>query len=202
MGQRYKPEPELDGTEPVDGVVTEGRIFFEKPKLFLVGKAEEPSPPRSHYPRGATSGTSASDLSEVEARSTSSRPRLASSRTYVVCQTPVMNVEYPLTMYPKIDEATAYLKQAHINGFGPGAIVTRRHQNNWRYTNVHQWGVILFEIANPPFNQRWNPFEVKWFENQTSIERAWAEDLIVVHAYMDKKYLLDLLESQGITGAT
>lgn len=185
--------PEPDGTEPVEGVDTKDCVFFEKPTLILVGKAEEPevitplvTPVNGHL------------ITDEQARSLISPVRLHSSRQFQMCNNPPKQVHYPLTMFPTNSEAQEYLRIAAIAGFDTGAIVTRRWQNPWRYKNVHQWGVILYTIGHPPYQQRWSPFEVKWFEAATQSEKAWAEDLVVVHATLSEALLDDVLESQGI----
>jgi hypothetical protein len=197
MGRRWKPQlPEPDGTEPVEGIETKERVYFEKPTLVLVGKAEEEYSARNHY-SGGTSRVN-EFLREDEARSLQSRVRLTSSRNVTMCTNQPDFVTYPLTMYPTYNEAQDYLKQNKIHGYGPGAIVTRRFANQWRFRNVHQWGVILYETGNPTFQQRWSPYEIKWFEAGSSTEKAWAEDLVIIHACLSDDVLTDLLECQGI----
>lgn len=194
MGRRAKG-PVLDGTEPVEGIDTEGRLFFEKPILALVGKAvEEPrttySFPSQRIPPG----------DNVDPRALTGPMRLASSRTYTICVEPPKEKTYALSLLPTFDQVREYLKQMRVHGFGTGAIVTRKHQQEWRYTSVNKWGIIEWERGNPTPNQHYAPYKVKWFEKHDGFEEemAWAEDLILIHTHLDNTYLKDIMISQGI----
>lgn len=196
MGRRARG-PILDGTEPVEGVETADKVFFEKPRLLVVGKAEpEPSYsfPRAHHTR------SDPNAPEEDLSATVGRLRLLSSRNYQVCSTQPGDLEYQLSQNPTCEEVKDYLKKNRIDGYGTGAVVTRRYQNDWRFKHPSQWGVIMYESGTPSPRQRWAPYTVYWFEPTTLLqnEKAWAEDLVIIHTHLDDSYLQDILYSQGI----
>jgi hypothetical protein len=188
----------LDGTEPVEGVETKGKLFFEKPILTVVGKEEIPVVQSYHH--NSPMNTSRSIHDNVGNPNSKVGPvRLLSSHNYQVCtqERRPKEVEYALNQYPTHNQVLEYLKLKRVDGFGTGAVVARRYQNEWRYKVVHQWGIIMFEIANPTMHQLWAPYSVKWLEGDVS-EKAWAEDLVVIHSHMDMDYITDILETQGI----
>lgn len=193
MGRRAKG-PILDGTEPVEGVDTEGRLFFEKPILTIVGKAVEE--PRTTY------GYNRPNLAVAtgDPKALTGPLRLLSSKNYTICIDPPKEVTYSMCQLPTFDQVREYLKVQRVAGFGTGAIVTRRYQQEWRYTSVNKWGLIEWEKGNPTPNQLYAPYKVKWFEKHDGFEEeyAWAEDLVVIHTHMDNPFLKGILVSQGI----
>jgi hypothetical protein len=199
MGRRAKG-PILDGTEPVEGIDTDGRLFFEKPRLMVVGKAEEIPVTTFGYPRTHTDTAPP----EEDLRTTTGKLRLVTSRNYQVCSQQPGEVEYQLSQLPTYKEVKDYLKQKRIDGYGAGAIVARRYQNDWRFKHPGQWGIIMYEVGNPSLNQRWAPYSVYWFEQSAIFqnEKAWAEDLVIIHTHLDDSYLQDILRSQGIGRST
>lgn len=198
MGRRAKG-PFLDGTEPVEGVDTKDKLFFEKPTLQLVG-IEVPEPvTTTYYPRGPTS--THVNMGDEDLRTTIGKCRLMSSRSYQVCSNaPSDKLEYALGQLPTFDEVKEYLRKKRIDGYGGGAIVARRWQNDWRFKHPGQWGIIMYESGNPSPGQKWAPYNVFWFEQSANIqnEKAWAEDLIIIHTHLDESYLQDILYTQGV----
>lgn len=195
MGRVRNRGPILDGTEPVEGVDTKDKLFFEKPILTLVGKAEAYV---SSFPNN--SGTSSVIKMEDNPHALISKCRLATSRQYQICNSPPKEVTYALGQLPTAAQVTEYLHDKRIHGYGTGAVVTRRYQQDWRYRSVAQWGVIVHEIAYPQPTTLWSPYSVIWFEahNGLSTEKAWAEDLVVIHAHVSDDLLDDILVSQNI----
>lgn len=195
MGRRSKG-PFLDGTEPVEGIETVGKVFFEMPQVITVGKAE---PEPNHYPYYNRQSSVSNNVITEDLKATVGKVRLLSSRNYQVCNTPPDEVEYRLSQLPMYTDCQEYLRIMRIAGFGVGAVVTRRFQSEWRYKGVSHWGIITFETGHPNSAQAWAPYTVKWFDAiGSATEKAWAEDLVVIHAHMDNAYLESMLEDQGI----
>ena len=200
MGRRYTREPILDGTEPVEGVVTKGKVFFEKPVLQLVGKAEA-EPPRSYH--GSNPAFHGSNrMPEIPKGERITPVRLKSSHNTAICQHLPKENYYDLPINPNYHEVKEYLAKKRIEGFGQGAVVARRFQMEWRFKTPPQWGFLKYEIENVVTGTDFAPYRVMWFDTNINIdqeEKAWAEDLVVVHAAVDKSLIKDIMEHQGIT---
>lgn len=198
MGKRSRgPFVEVDGTEPVEGVETKGKVFFEKPLLCLVGKADDIKP--HYYPVGRRVDLTPNEPQE-DRNAKIGRVRLMSSRNLPICDSPPESVEYGLSQYPTFGDVKEYLREKRIEGYGQGAVVVRKYQAKWRFKSPHQWGIILYEIASPMGHVPWAPYNVTWFSEEQRVpggERAWAEDLLIIHSHLDDTYITDILISQG-----
>lgn len=56
--------------------------------------------------------------------------------------------------------------------------------------------MIITTYKNRGFQASYFPYWVQWFDGSKS-EGTWAEDLIVIHAAIDKTILIDIVEEQG-----
>jgi hypothetical protein len=96
-----------------------------------------------------------------------------------------------------------------VDGYGEGAIVSRRFQPTWKHKWHGNWGMItrvVGFVSHAPTDP-WNPYYVKWFGEAGASgpqeEFAWAEDLVIIHASLDKTTLESILEEQDVdTGST
>lgn len=173
---RVRQQP-VDPGEP-------GHYYFEVPTVVNVAGKAKPFPE-------TRSITTESALAWV------GRVRLRSSHV-MHNYLPPDDVVYELTEYPKQIDLNEYIRRMEVGGFGEGAVVTRRYQPKGRWRFQHQWGVIVITHTVVPSSAApFKPYSVKWF-NDMSIEPAWAEDLIVIHSYLDEHLLKDIVESQGI----
>jgi hypothetical protein len=173
-----------------------GKLYFDKPQVINM----------SAYRK--------SDIPEVDPVSNSGRLgpddfylketpiRMKSSKKFHDKQNPPPDiVEYALSQRPSQDEAADYLRINLINGFGEGAIITRRWQENWRFRWHGNWGMIVRVVGNVPWQptEAWSPYMVQWFERpDVPYEPAWAEDLVLLHTHLSKDLMESILESQGI----
>lgn len=191
MGKRYRG-PVLDGTEPVEGVETKGKLYFEMPQVITIGKPKPTYTPVSSSPASHVNGTVPNSV-----------VRLDSSKQYAIC--PFHNqpktVDYDLGLRPSYEELKRYLQKYEIMGYGKGSVVTRRYQTPWRYKDPHQWGIIIYTVNSAAYGTDFKgPYCVRWFDNvNQKEERAWAEDLVVIHTCLSKEMIEDILESQGVT---
>jgi hypothetical protein len=184
MGRRSRanaiqdPEP-IDEGEP-------GTFHFGIPVLTEIAskKAPPPSTMTIHT-------TAPSVLITIDGNC-----RLRSShdiRGYV----PPQGLEYPIGRYPNKVDADAYVAMWRVQGFGPGAIVTRRYQPIEQYSRLWKWGFISFARQYSPSGP-FEPFFVRWFDDKDNGESAWAEDLVLIHAAIDYPMLRDILEQQDV----
>ena len=116
----------------------------------------------------------------------------------------MVEMHYLLTNRPPQEEADSYLKMMAVDGFGEGAIVSRRFQPNWKHKWHGNWGMITRVIGFVPHapTDPWNPYFVKWFSKDgiqaPDEEFCWAEDLVIIHAALDKITLEQILEEQDV----
>jgi hypothetical protein len=105
-----------------------------------------------------------------------------------------------MDVHPTVREISDYLDQAQIEGFSDGAIVARKWAKASYWMHPPMWGIILMTKSYLPHDPKdlYSPFTVKWFHNN-AVEGVWKEDLLVIHAALDKDLLKDLLEVQGVT---
>lgn len=194
MGRRHKGGWVSEfNEEPLPNIDTTNKVFIETPILLTIGKAAPiafPSNPHQSY----------NGSSRVNANSPI---RLESSRDGAVCPNPPATVEYELSERPTWKEIDEYISECKCYGFGRGTIVARRYASTWRQTNPTEWGMITYITRQPtptsgPFK---GPFNVKWFDfgGTPKEERAWAEDLLVIHAALDDDIVKAICENQGVT---
>jgi hypothetical protein len=108
-------------------------------------------------------------------------------------------VTYGMDQHPTVREISDYLDQAEIEGFSDGTIVARKWAKASYWMHPPMWGIILMTKSYLPTDPKdlYSPFTVKWFHNN-AVEGVWKEDLLVVHAALEKDLLKDLLEVQGV----
>jgi hypothetical protein len=109
---------------------------------------------------------------------------------------PPSGLEYHLARWPSSLDADAYLEIMRVQGFGAGAIVTRKHQPYTFMKRIPRWGVIMFECTYTS-SIEWQPYYVKWFSAADEPEHAWAEDLFLIQAALDDSMVDTILEQQG-----
>lgn len=194
MGRRYKNppwEPEFND-QPVDGVDTANKVFFEAPKVITIGTSEYMT--TSCGSRTTTTVGTPGVLSD-------SPVRLASSRLARICPASEQpkTVVYELGLHPSNEELTEYLKHHSEWGFDKGAIVARRYAQNWRRTQCTEWGVITYvqDVAPHSSVDFRGPYNIQWFDNAKECERGWAEDLIIIYAALPKDVLEMVITTQG-----
>lgn len=123
--------------------------------------------------------------------------RLVSSRNGIAHKPPE-KINYLLEEYPEQQDINDYLELKRLDGFGEGAIVTRRWQPKGNHRWSQQWGTIMISHKISRGGARWAPYAVKW-HMIGEIEQAWAEDLIVIHATLDADQLDAIAEAQGVS---
>ena len=177
-----------------------GKIYFEKPQLSLVKAFHKSDLPE--YDTGGY-GMSRQAPGPVDLYTREGPVRLPSSKhmdnhTYKVPE----KVHYLLTQRPSNTDIVEYISIQKADGFAEGAVVSRRHQAEWRFKWYTYWGIITRVHGNCPLpsKEAYAPFRVKWFnpEHNVTDEDAWAEDLVVIHAALDKETLASILEEQGV----
>lgn len=194
MGRRYKSPPWTsdypDG--PVEGVDTLNKVFFETPQVINVGT---PVQPPTYSMSGGYNSTSSSSV-----------VRLASSRILSICpeRDQPAEVVYELSPRPTNAELEQYLKECLSFGIGRGAIVSRRYATQWRRENPTEWGIISYTLNQVPYSGDFTgPFNVLWFDpssNAPKQEKAWAEDLILIHAMLPEVLLKTIIYNQMHAG--
>ena len=109
-------------------------------------------------------------------------------------------VTYGCSERPSYQESHEYVERQQIHGFGKYAIVARRWAHPIRFLHGHQWGMIiqLNYVAFIHDMSPWAPYVVRWFAKESVEEKAWAEDLIVIHAALDDENLLEIAEAQSV----
>lgn len=111
-------------------------------------------------------------------------------------------VMYALPQRPGTQhDVKRYHEQQRINGFGEGCVVARRWAALWRQTWHGYWGRIVRINEHVPIQPYalFAPFAVKWFNIEGEPEPAWAEDLVLIHPFIDKSIINDILEAQGVS---
>jgi hypothetical protein len=188
MGKKAKVSVE----EPVDGG-TPGEYYFAEPKVITIPSPKPaPSSNVSQFPRSpSTMGTAYSSGANTYGEGVC---RMASCHT-IKGYTPPNGIEYHLGRWPSKLDASAYLDMMAVQGYGVGSIVCRKYQPLEDHPKVYLWGVILM-VHNHQTSAEYKPYLVKWF-GDGRVESAWAEDLYLVHARLDKTLFHDILESQG-----
>src|SRR5277367_1891790 len=125
VGRRYRgPVPQ----EMQDDLGIPGKLYFEKPKVVDI----------SVIRNGKTTQT-------MDVNSYSGPCRLASTREKYdfVFKDKDHKIRYHASLRPSADEMKEYLSQAEIHGYGKGSIVARRWGSDWRWSTVHEWGMII-----------------------------------------------------------
>lgn len=164
-----------------------GKYYFTEPvTLEIKGKSTTPTTP-VNFPK--SSGAEVLNMNP-------GRCRLESSHK-LYNYTPPEDCVYELTEWPRMDQVSDYLRKMQIAGFGEGAIVSRRYANPGRWKHPHQWGIIVIAHKVPPSSSRFRPYTIRWFSDN-NVEPGWAEDLVVIHSYLEESLLADIVESQGI----
>ena len=164
-----------------------GKFYFPEPiTLEIKGKVDTTTPTNS-FPK--SSGAQVLNM-------TPGRCRLESSHK-LYNYTPPDDCVYDMTEWPQSHQVSEYLRKMEIAGFGEGAIVTRRYQNAGRWKHAHQWGIVVITHKVAPSASRYRPYTVRWFSNN-EVEPSWAEDLVVIHSYLEESLLADIVESQGV----
>ena len=158
-----------------------GEFYFTEPQVMEI-KSPKPQPVQ------ATSSYSSQTYGEGVCR-------LPSSHNQPQYKPPV-GIEYHLSRWPNKMDVDAYLEMFRVQGYDKGAIVCRKYQTFESHKLVHRWGVILL-THNFMTAAEYKPFCVKWFGDGT-VESAWGEDLLLLHAALDEHILNDILEEQGI----
>ena len=188
MGRASKrnaiPDPAIDQGDP-------GTFYWPFPKLEEIeGKKKTTT---------VTTFTKETNWNELPARSKvniDGNCRLVSSheiRNY----TPPTGLEYALPRWSSKLDGDAYVEMFKVQGYGVGAVVTRRHQPLEHMDKVYHWGVITF-VTRHMSTTPWQPYFVKWFGDGAG-EHAWAEDLVIIHAALDRDVLGSVFEAQDIT---
>lgn len=199
MGRRYKQsewEPEFPW-KPIEGVETLDRVYFQQPKVLTIG-----TPSYQGYQSGARTypNSNYSPSNDVIA---SSPVRLASSRRSGVCPPSMQPVEvvYQLSTKPSQRDLDDYLHVARSFGMDKGAIVARRFCQPWRRTQATEWGYVTYVQTNVPHSSMEfsGPFNICWFDHMKENEKAWMEDLILIHAAIPADVLEQIINSQGAT---
>jgi len=164
--------------EPFD---ESNKIFFEKPVVIKVGK----EPPVTTMPNPVFD--SASGITGP-IRTKSCRELFSDK----------VQVKYQISTFPSKTDVEEYLVRNQIHGYGEGAVVARRWANGVRFLYPHQWGVIMHLNKYPGISADYGPYQIRWFSSEKPLENAWAEDLFIVHACLDRDLLLDIAEAQGV----
>lgn len=180
MGRRYKGHVPQEMLED-QGVP--GKLYFEMPQVRdLVIRRHE----------GSTK------VSIIDADSRLSACRLASTVALRDFSQKDL-IDYELGVRPTLEEIKFYIRAAEIAGFGMGSIVARRWCADWRWETCQQWGMITqvhAYTANEYNGETYAPFTVRWLDRTTPEDKAWAEDLFVIHACMSKNLLASIVEEQ------
>lgn len=111
-----------------------------------------------------------------------------------------LTILYDLPPNPESTNLASYFRKWEINGFGTGAIVTRRYQAPHSFKYYSNWGIIL-HCNEHPNSGDYAPFQVRWFNplqgnKRWEYEKCWAEDLIVIHQCLSKEWIIDIVEAQ------
>lgn len=166
-------------------VTTEGKVFFPAPQLITVNgdkvATSDPNPVLDIVGNPGKVRTSSCNFDHA----------MNKPKNY-----PIEGVKYACDLNPTYNEASQYLAQQWIHGYGKGAIVVRRWAMAWRFMYPHQWGYIHAVHHTPQHKTNWAPYTVKWFEVGQE-EGAWAEDLLIIHAAVDDELLCSIVEEQG-----
>lgn len=176
-----------------------GKLYFEKPKVFTVEAFHQSKLPE--FDTGGARGGHQPPGPEEYYR-TEGPVRLRSSH-HLPRYTPPEKHHYLLTRRPPQIDADEYIRMMKVEGFGEGAVVARRFADHWRARWHANWGTITRVTQNVPWDAKeaWSPYVVKWwdvsnFNGVADTEPAWAEDLLVIHAALDKDVLESILEHQ------
>src|SRR5260370_42299628 len=146
--------------------------YFPKPEVLIIG--EEPVIPRpdTHW--------SKRDLVKTNCR-------LASSLKEISAVFPE-KIEYRLDGKSSAEQLQDYLSSMEVKGYGEGSVVARRYSRPLRWKYPSQWGVITLVCRYIGSHQPFAPYLVTWFDKQEPTERAYAEDLLVIHPCLDNDY--------------
>lgn len=160
-------------------VDTSPKIYFEKPQTLTIVKNIDIMNPVTDIANGS--------VGNIRTRSMKA---MFSAKEIVVT--------YALGEHPLDNEIDTYLNQQFIHGYGEGAIVARRWAPSLRFMYPHQWGMIVHVHKSCGVAQTgWGPYQVKWFDTN-STESGWAEDLLIIHAALERSLVIDIVEEQGI----
>lgn len=186
--------------EEMEDLGIPGKLYFEKPKVISVEAYHVSEVPE--FDTGG-SGNNTQPPGPADFYKTEGPVRLISSHR-IMRYNPPERVHYLLTQRPSQSDAEEYLRMMKVEGFGDGAIVARRHAEPWRVRWHTNWGIITRVVGHVPWSSKdaWAPFIVKWLDvsplqNVSETEPAWAEDLYVIHAALDKDLLESIIEHQA-----
>lgn len=196
----HDPQPESE----MEDLGIPGKMYFDKPQLTIVEAFHKPA-----VPEGDTARPNNNVKVGPDHFYRKDGPCRLRSSHLITRYNPPDAIHYLLTMRPPQEEADSYLKMMAVDGYGEGAIVSRRYQPGWKHKWHGNWGMITRVVGFVPHspNDPWNPYFVKWFGEAGSSgpqeEFGWAEDLVIIHAALDKTTLESILEEQDVdTGAT
>lgn len=166
-----------------------GKLYFDEPTVVNIEGLNKPKNPfpQSGFVKIETKADAVAHANVV---------RLRSSHT-LHNYLPPEDVVYDMGRWPNQLEINAYLKASSIAGYDEGAIVCRRFQPKGRWKYPSQWGLIIVKHKISPGSSQYAPYAVKWFADAT-IESAWAEDLVVIHAALSMDLIRDIVEEQGV----
>lgn len=193
MGAKRPVEPPDPG-EP-------GKYYFNPPSCISIKSmkaAQRSTNSRWAYPDSYDNDNNgAPPVNLTSLRHERTNCRLLSSRNGLAHHPPE-EVKYLLGTHPTQEEISDYLAIKEVDGFGEGAIVTRRWQPQGNHQWPQQWGtVVLVHTKERGTIANWSPYSVKW-HLIGEIEQAWAEDLIVIHQALDHDQLDAIAEAQGV----
>lgn len=173
-----------------------GKLYFEKPSVIHIPSFHKTAIPE--YDTGG-SGNSRQPPGPEELYTREGPVRLASTHKLPRYKAPD-TVHYLLSRRPTQNDAQEYIRMMRIEGFGEGAIVTRKYAEPWRAKWHDNWGIIsrIIGFVPIPSSTPYNPYTVKWFSQEFGREEeAWAEDLFVIHAALDKDMIDEIIEAQA-----
>lgn len=173
------------------------KFLFEAPEIVEV-KSQKPQLNKPYWPYPVTKTESASTTKLRVCRMDSIYANEVNSGTLKVPEK--LTILYDLPPRPDEKDLKEYIRKWEISGFGTGAVVTRRYQNEFAFKYHSNWGIILSknEYPNSP---DFAPFMVRWFNplqgnKRWEYEKCWAEDLIVIHQCLSDQLIIDICEAQ------
>jgi hypothetical protein len=176
-----------------------GKLYFDKPQVIDMSAFRKSDIPEKDPVNGSTR------LGADEFYFRTTPIRMKSAVKFMGKEPMPDTIEYALPQRPTQEEAAEYIRVNGINGFGEGAIITRRWQENWRFRWHGNWGMIVRVVGNVPWqtSEAWAPFVVQWFERpDVPFEYVWAEDLVLIHTHLSKDLMEGIFEAQGIPRKT
>lgn len=179
-----RPHDKTVEEEMMEDMGVPGKLYFDKPVLTLVTSFRDKLIDADGNDLNATEGP-------VRMKSVQEMYK------------PKGEVQYDLGQRPSQEEMAFYLAKWRVNGYGEGAVVSRRWTAPWRVRSVSEWGVIRREKNFKDYQEQvpWAPYMVQWFDAkegnyESNWEKCWAEDMICIQTCMDKGLLEDIIEAQ------